>query len=84
VLLLESCDSLKGELKSSLKNKDPIFWILGRERGSQYWILARVLIFLSGQQSKGVGGGLFIVPTKTEPLGKGFTRLVQWGTKQVQ
>jgi hypothetical protein len=40
-----------------------------RERGDQDWILGRVLLFLSGPRSKGIGGGLFIVPTKIEPLG---------------
>jgi hypothetical protein len=34
VLLLESGDSLKGELESSLKNKDSRVWILERERSS--------------------------------------------------
>jgi hypothetical protein len=37
--------------------------------GASDWILWRVLLFLIGLRSKGVGGGLFIVPTKIEPLG---------------
>jgi hypothetical protein len=47
------------------------------ERGASDWILWRVLLFLSGLRSKGVGGGLFIVPTKIEPLGEGFIGLVR-------
>jgi hypothetical protein len=35
-------------------------------------------IFLSGQQLKGVGGGLFIVPTSKAPLGEFFTEQVRW------
>jgi hypothetical protein len=55
-----------------------------RERGAQDWILGRVFLFLSGQRTKGVGGGLFLVPTKIEPLGEGFSRLVWCDIGQVR
>jgi hypothetical protein len=48
-----------------------------RDRGAQDWILGRVLLFLSGQEPKEVGGGLFIVPTIKRAVGGRFTGLVR-------
>jgi hypothetical protein len=36
--------------------------------------------FLSGQQSNGIGGGLFMVPTSKELFGRVFTGLVRWNS----
>jgi hypothetical protein len=74
VLLLESSGSLKVELESSLKNKFKA-WILGREEEDlKIWISREALLFMSGQQLKGVCGGLFIVPTSKRVVGKSFHR----------
>jgi hypothetical protein len=48
-----------------------------RERGAQTLDLKESFAFLSGQQLKGVGGGLFIVPTSKRAIEESFTRLVQ-------
>jgi hypothetical protein len=42
------------------------------------WDLKECSYFLSGQQPKGVCGGLFIAPTSKEPLEDSFTRQVRW------
>jgi hypothetical protein len=49
-----------------------------RERQLKLWILGSVLHFLSGQQLKGVGGGLFISPTLKRVIGESFIGLVRW------
>jgi hypothetical protein len=52
--------------------------VLEREEGAQALDLDGVLHFLSGQQLKGAGEGLFISPTSKEPLGEYFTGQVCW------
>jgi hypothetical protein len=43
------------------------------EEELKIWIPREALLFLSGQQPYGVGGGPFISPTSKEPLGRAFT-----------
>jgi hypothetical protein len=78
MLLLESVAHSR-ELESSLKNKNLDLDLREREGGAQTLDLKGCFDFLSGQQPKGLGGGLFVVSTSKELLGRIFTRLVQWG-----
>jgi hypothetical protein len=66
------------ELKSSLKDKNQELNLRKREGSSRNGSQGSFSLLLSGQQPKGVGGGLFIAPTPKRAVGELFTGLVQW------
>jgi hypothetical protein len=65
------------KLKSFLKNKDQDLDLRERERGPEVLDLQECFAFLSSQQLKGTGGGLFVAPTSKRAIGKTFTGLVR-------
>jgi hypothetical protein len=72
VLLLELGGSLKGELESSLMNKDSRFGSKGeRERGGggQDWILGKAFLFLSDHLTGGGGWRPIYSPHQIRAVG---------------
>jgi hypothetical protein len=50
-------------------------------RELKLWMSKKLFVSLSGQRSKGVGGGLFIAPTSKRVIRELFTELVRLCTK---